>query len=127
MFKFSRRSLKRMKGVDECLVKIAKRAITISKIDFGIPPYGGVRVVSEQFKLFTEGKSKCDGFRKKSKHQSGRALDVYAYVDGTASWHITHMSQIACAMLQASVDLGYPIKWGGLWVSFLDTPHFELR
>ena len=30
-------------------------------------------------------------------------------------------------MLQASAQLGYELKWGGLWKSWQDMPHFELR
>lgn len=126
MFKLSERSKQRLEGVDKRLIEVIEKALTISKVDFGIPEYGGIRREEEQHKLFLDGKSKCDGRYKKSKHQLGKAFDVYAYVDGKASWEVYHLSQVACAILQSSILLGYKLQWGGLWVNFLDTPHFEL-
>jgi len=86
-----------------------------------------LRTEEVQAKLFEDGVSKADGVSNKSYHQSGKALDVYAYVDGKASWDKLHLTTIAAAMLQASAQLGYELKWGGLWKSWQDMPHFELR
>ena len=36
----------------------------------------------EQNRLFKEGKSKCDGIKNRSKHQSGCAMDIYFIEDG---------------------------------------------
>ena len=83
--------------------------------------------VKDQAKLFTSSKSKADGRTNKSYHQTGKAVDVYAYVDGKASWEKEHLAIIAAAMLQASAQLGYELKWGGLWKSWQDFPHFEIR
>lgn len=123
---FSQRSLMRLEGVDERLVEVLERAINVTKIDFGIPPYGGVRTPEEQALLFKEGKSKADGYLKKSKHQDGKAVDVYAYVDGKASWEKEHLALVACAILESASRLGYRLRWGGLFSSFEDMPHFEL-
>jgi hypothetical protein len=30
-------------------------------------------------------------------------------------------------MLQAAAMLGYQLRWGGLFKSFVDMPHFEIR
>lgn len=126
-FKFSKRSLDRMEGVNPVLIDIAKKALSISNIDFGIPEFGGLRSVKDQGYLFSKGLSKADGVKKLSKHQSGYALDVYAYVDGKASWEVEHMAQIACAFLQVANDMNINLQWGGLWKSFVDMPHFELK
>lgn len=126
MFVFSKRSIKNMEGVNHKLIEIAKKALSISKIDFGIPNDGGLRTAQEQFKLYSRNLTKCDGTYKKSCHQLGNALDVYAYVNGKASWENEYLSQIANAMLQSSIILGYKITWGGLWKNFIDMPHFEL-
>ena len=46
-----------------------------------------LRDSSTQRRLFEEGKSKCDGFTRKSAHQSGCALDIYIVgQDGKLSW-----------------------------------------
>jgi peptidoglycan L-alanyl-D-glutamate endopeptidase CwlK len=86
-----------------------------------------LRSAEDQAKLFTAGKSKADGRTNHSYHQTGKAVDVYAYVDGKASWEKEHLAIIAAAMLQASAQLGYELKWGGLWKSWQDFPHFEIR
>ena len=127
MFKLGKNSLNNLVGVDERLIDIAEVAIKLSNIDFGIPSTGGLRTEEVQAKLFADGVSKADGVNSKSYHQSGKALDVYAYVDGKASWDKLHLSLIAAAMLQASSQLGYELKWGGLWKSWQDYPHFEIR
>lgn len=116
-----------MAGVDNRLQKIAHRALEISKVDFGIPEFGGLRTAEEQNALYSRGSSQLDGYTKKSNHQSGKALDVYAYVDGRASWEREHMAMVACAMLQAANELGYKLTWGGLWSNFVDFPHFQLE
>ena len=127
MFKLGKNSINNMAGIDGRLIDIADVAITLSNIDFGIPSSGGLRSEADQAKLFADGVSKADGVSNKSYHQSGKALDVYAYVDGKASWDKLHLALIAAAMLQASAQLGHELKWGGLWKSWQDYPHFELR
>lgn len=126
MFRFSKRSIQRMQGVDERLVAVAHRALEISKVDFGIPSDGGLRTAEEQKALHDDGKSQLDGYTRKSYHQSGKALDVYAYVDGAASWDTEDLALVACAMLQAASELGVKLEWGGLWSSFVDMPHFQI-
>ena len=126
-FKLGKNSINNMAGIDGRLIDIAELAIKLSNIDFGIPSSGGLRSEADQAKLFTDGVSKADGVSNKSYHQSGKAIDVYAYVDGKASWDKLHLSLIATAMLQASAQLGHELKWGGLWKSWQDMPHFELR
>tara|TARA_R110000796_G_scaffold17944_1_gene54752 strand:+ start:1208 stop:1597 length:390 start_codon:yes stop_codon:yes gene_type:complete len=126
-FQLSNNSMMNLAGVDGRLIDIADVAIKLSPIDFGIPSTGGLRTTEDQAKLFEDGVSKADGVNNKSYHQTGKALDVYAYVDGKASWDKLHLATIAAAMLQASSQLGYELKWGGLWKSWQDYPHFEIK
>ena len=126
-FQLGTNSLKNREGIDDRLLDITDLAIKLTNIDFGIPNTGGMRSVEDQAKLFTAGKSKADGRTNKSYHQTGKAVDVFAYVDGKASWEKEHLAIIAAAMLQASSQLGYELKWGGLWKSWQDFPHFEIR
>lgn len=125
-YKFSQSSLDNRAGVDYRLIEISDRAIQLTRVDFGIPGTGGLRTAQQQHDLFKMGKSNADGFSDKSYHQTGRALDVYAFVDGKASWEKEHLAMVATAMLQAANELGYPLEWGGLWKSFVDMPHFQL-
>ena len=127
MFKLGQNSLNNRAGVDPRLIEISDLAISMSNIDFGIPSTGGLRTTEDQAKLFTSGVSKADGRINKSYHQTGKAIDVYAYVDGKASWEKPHLALIAAVMLQAAAQLGYKLKWGGNWKSWQDMPHFELE
>jgi peptidoglycan L-alanyl-D-glutamate endopeptidase CwlK len=127
MFKLSDSSKERLSGVDTRLIKIIDLALTISVIDFGIPEDGGYRTADRQKELFDKKISKCDGKKNKSKHQLAMAFDVYAYVDGKASWDKYHLTQVAAAILQSAGMLGYQLAWGGLWKNFVDMPHFQLK
>jgi peptidoglycan L-alanyl-D-glutamate endopeptidase CwlK len=125
-YKFSQTSLVRMRGIDYRLIEVAKLAIELSPIDFGIPPMGGMRTAEEQRQLYLNKTSKCDGYMSRSKHQDGKALDFFAFVNGSASWDKEHMAVIACAFFRAAIVLGVSITWGGLWRNFEDTPHIQL-
>lgn len=125
-FNFSQRSLERMDGVHSTLIRIAKRAIKICPVDFGIPVDGGIRDWRVQRELFYAKKSMCDGVEKVSKHQDGLALDFFAYVDGTASWDKRHLSTVAAFLLGVANYEGVNLIWGGVWQSFPDYPHVEL-
>ena len=131
MYTLSKNSLKALEGVDGRLQKVVRRALSMSKIDFGIPSTGGLRSDIQQNKLFLAGKSKADGYTHKSRHQpnlkgKSEAVDFYAYVDGKASWEPEHLAQVAATLLQAAIELNIKIKWGGLFRSFTDMPHIEL-
>jgi peptidoglycan L-alanyl-D-glutamate endopeptidase CwlK len=125
MFTFSESSKNTLLSVDNRLQAVCFRALEISKIDFGIPSSGGYRTEEEQNKLFSLGKSNCDGYEKKSYHQTGMAVDVYAYVDGKASWDKDHLTHVAAAMMQSANELSVKLEWGGFW-GFVDMPHFQI-
>lgn len=131
-FKFSKSSLKNMEGVNHKLKLVAEGALYISLVDFGIPKFGGLRTAEEQYILYMDGKSQLDGTRKKSYHQTGRALDFFAYVDGRASWEPVHLSMVACAFLQVASQFKISLSWGGLWANGdkyygRDMPHIQLE
>lgn len=127
MYKLSRRSLDRLNGIDAVLIAIVVEAIKDSPYDFGIPNYGGLRTAEDQHKLFKDGKSRADGFHKKSYHQSGKAFDIYAYVDGNASWDKEHLTAIARHIQKVAYEqFDVKLTWGGDWTSFKDLPHFQI-
>ncbi len=121
MFKLSKASLDKLQGVKKPLVDVVKRAIEITEIDFGISE--GVRTKERQKKLFNEGKSKTLN----SRHLTGDAVDVYAWVDNYVNWNFHYYEKIAKAMFKAAEELGVEIEWGGNWKSFKDGPHFQLK
>ena len=109
-FKLSKTSLERLEGVDEELVAIVKRAITITPIDFGIPWMGGLRTIDDQRKLVEKKVS----FTMKSKHIEGKAFDVVAYVGPRPSWELELYDDIADTIIQSAREIGVKqLKWGG--------------
>ncbi|MGA1773153.1 MAG: M15 family metallopeptidase [Flavobacteriaceae bacterium] len=109
MFKLSLRSKSRLRGVDPQLVAVVKRAIQITKVDFGV--IEGLRTLETQRKYVAQGKSKT----MKSKHLTGKAVDLVAYVNGKVSWELNLYDDIADAMAQAGRELGVPLRWGAAW------------
>ena len=148
-YTLSGRSLEKLEGVKPELVKVVKRAIELTKIDFGV--IYGLRSEEEQQKLFDAGKSQT----MKSKHLTGDAVDLMAYVDGKASWELNLYDDLADAMKWAATEEGTVVRWGAAWhipdIStwnntmeeamlsyidlrrsegrrpFIDGPHFELN
>ena len=125
-FKLGTKSIQNLDGVNSDLFKVISLALTITKVDFGIPSDGGLRTDEEQNELYKAGKSQLDGYIQESNHQTGNAFDVFAYVDGKASYKKEHLYEVATAILAAASQLGIAIRWGGHWKNFVDMPHFEL-
>ena len=120
-FKLSQRSLDRMKGVDERLVNVVKRAIEISEVDFIVTE--GLRTKERQAELLKAGATRTMN----SKHIVGKAVDLAAVVDGQVRWDWPLYSKLATAMKRAADILNVKIEWGGDWVTFKDGPHFQLK
>jgi peptidoglycan L-alanyl-D-glutamate endopeptidase CwlK len=108
-FKLSKRSLSRLEGVDERMVRVVKTAITVSKIDFGV--ICGLRTIEEQKELVAKGASQT----MKSKHIDGLAVDLMAYVGGRASWELNLYDDIADAMKIAADEENVSLRWGAAW------------
>lgn len=123
MYRFSKTSLERRDGIDERLIRISDLAISICPIDFGIPLDGGLRTAERQQELHLAGKSRCDGYLHKSFHQTGKALDFYAFVHGKASWEVQHLTMVALAMMQAASSLEIPLRSGAFFKPFHDEPY----
>lgn len=118
-YRFSKRSKGALRGVHPDLVVLAYEALSFSSVDFGISE--GVRVMSRQKELVAAGKS----WTLNSRHLTGHAIDVFAWVDGKVSWDKKHYHWIYDAFVRASRETGIPFGWGGKWSTF-DGPHFEL-
>ena len=104
-FKLSSRSLGKLEGVNPVLVDTVKRAIEVSKVDFGV--IYGVRSLEEQEKLYKAGRSQT----MKSRHLiqedgTSHAVDLMAYDSGEPSWDIVDYDNIADAMKAATKSTG---------------------
>lgn len=155
-FKFGKRSLKELEGVEPRLVLVAHTAIQISTVDFSI--HDGLRTAEEQEEYFASGSSKI----KFSEHQIqedgfGHAFDAVPYIAGKLRWKWSAIYHIAVAVRQAAIQHQVGITWGAVWdkdirsladnakgleeeceayasrrraigkTPFLDGPHYELR
>lgn len=119
-FKLSQRSKDRLQGVHPDLVKVVERAIQLTTVDFAITE--GLRTMARQNELLAKGATKT----LKSRHLTGHAVDLVAWVGGEARWDWPLYYKIADAMKAAAKQLGIPLEWGGDWRTFKDGPHFQL-
>ena len=119
-FKLSQKSIDRLSGVHQDLVDVVKRAIEITEVDFAV--LEGVRSVARQEQLVKAGASQT----MKSRHITGHAVDLGAYVNGSVRWDWPLYDKIALAMKAAAIELQISIEWGGDWRTFKDGPHFQL-
>ena len=79
------------------------------------------RTAEEQKRLFDEGKSKLDGYVKKSKHQLWRAVDV-CIIDERDNLCWEHPDYARLGEYWETIGG----VWGGRWASLNDIYHFEL-
>lgn len=147
-FKLSARSRRNLVGVKPQLVAVVERAILISAVDFAVTE--GVRTIETQRQYFDAGKSQT----MRSKHLTGDAVDLVAFVGGAISWELDLYDEIAEAMAISARELGVGLLWGAAWTvpditkwentleaamnsyidarrragrrPFIDAPHFEL-
>jgi len=111
---------------DERLIRVAKKAIQYSKYDFGISE--GLRTKERQNVLVRQGKSKTFNSRHLANEDGkSEALDFKVYVNGKVSWDIKHFRPVMQAFIRAAIEEGVQIEFGGLWESFVDGPHVQLR
>lgn len=146
-FKLSKRSITRLQGVNKDLVDVVNRAINITEIDFGVSE--GLRTLEKQRELVEKGASQT----LKSKHLTGNAVDLVAYIGPKVCWELTVYDEIADAMRQSAEELDVELRWGAAWHKnltnsnmsaedlmneyidlrrsqgrrpFIDAPHFEI-
>jgi len=147
-YQLSQRSLNKLDGVHPELVKVVKKAITLTKVDFGVTQ--GLRTLEQQKALLKSGATQTMN----SKHLTGHAVDLVAYIGSDVSWQLNVYDDLADAMKEAAIELKVPVRWGAAWTvpdirlwkgtmeeammsyvdtrraqgkrPFIDGPHFEL-
>ena len=136
MPKFGRRSKENLNSCHQDIIKIMEEAIKY--YDFSV--LEGHRSVERQLMLYTEGKSKIDGVKKKGKHNynPSLAVDVVPYpVDWEDSNRFHFLAGLIFGIaerLRAEGKIEHRVRWGGDWdkdmdfqdQTFNDYPHFEL-
>tara|TARA_R110002012_G_scaffold36000_3_gene102115 strand:+ start:2042 stop:2512 length:471 start_codon:yes stop_codon:yes gene_type:complete len=153
-FHLSKKSYKKLEGVNAQLVETVEEAIKLTRVDFGV--IYGIRTLGEQQRLYTSGRSQTMN----SKHllqddDTAHAVDLMAYDGKNPSWELVMYDDIADAMHLAAKKTGAKIRWGAAWNiddiaewerpmeeamnhyidvrrsqgrrPFIDGPHFELN
>ena len=121
MYKFSERSLRNLKGVDEKLVNLMTEVLSISLHDFGITE--GLRTIEKQKEYVRAGKSQTMN----SYHLKGKAVDIVVYKDKKVTWDLKYYKEIADIVKKIAVEKGLKITWGGDWKTLVDGPHFQIE
>lgn len=120
-YKLSAKSLARLKGLHPDIVKVVKRAIEITPIDFSVGE--GLRSITRQKELYQQGATKTMN----SRHLTGHAVDLFALDEnGKVTWDWDYYWPIVDAMEQSAKELGVSIEAGAKWKSFPDGPHYQL-
>jgi len=119
-YRLGNRSKQRLEGVHPDMVAVVERAIELTEVDFTV--LEGLRTLERQKTLVARGASTTLN----SRHITGHAVDLGAYVDGEVRWDWPLYHKIAEAMKQAALELKVDMDWGGDWKSFPDGPHYEL-
>lgn len=120
MYQLTERCVERLKGIHPDLVKVVERAIQLTPVQFKVGE--GLRTLTRQKELMKQGATQTMN----SRHLTGHAVDLHAYVNGTVSWDWKYYYQIEEAVKQAAKELKVSIEWGGDWKSFKDGPHWQL-
>lgn len=147
-YKLSKRSLKNLEGVNPKLIEVVQYAISVTKVDFAV--IEGLRTLERQKELYARGATQT----LKSKHLTGKAVDLMAFIGTRGSWELNLYDDIADAMREGAIKAKVRIRWGAAWTiddirnwkgtmeeamnsyiderraqgnrPFIDAPHFEM-
>lgn len=153
-FKLGSRSRERLKLVIPSMVNLVEYSLNHKDcpFDFGIPLDGGGRTKQRQKELYAKGRTTAQlllkgiinvkgrpGLKKitwtlNSKHLIksdgyGRAFDIYAYVNGKASWNDEYIDPIGKHILKCAKELGMDnVQWGIIRKGkHIDKGHFQIN
>ena len=120
MRKYSKRSLKNLKGIHPDLRRVIDRALQESPLDFIV--IEGLRTMQRQRELYASGASKTMN----SRHLTGHAVDLLPIGKDGAAFAWPLYDKLGPAVKAAADAEGVKITWGGDWAKFRDGPHFQL-
>jgi peptidoglycan L-alanyl-D-glutamate endopeptidase CwlK len=136
MIKYGKTSLANIATLEAPMQEVCLKAIGIMNrrhidpLDFGIS--SGRRTAIEQSVKWHQGRTTPgpiityrDGYIVESTHQSGMAVDIFAYIDGAANYDAGNLALIAMCFAEAADSLDLKWKWGGNFTSIFDGAHLE--
>ncbi|MEG1111405.1 MAG: M15 family metallopeptidase [Hafnia sp.] len=125
-FRFSPRSEGNLNGVNPNLVKVIRRALELTPVDFIV--IEGMRTQARQKELVATGKSQTMN----SRHLTGNAVDI---IPVNTTWNIEEFKPLLKAVKQAADEQGLKLRFGINWKNdpslpietrFIDAPHIEI-
>lgn len=125
-FKFSQRSENNLTGVNPILIKVIRRALEITPVDFIV--IEGLRSQARQKELVATGKSQTMN----SRHLTGHAVDI---IPVNTTWALDEFKPLLQAVKQAADEQGVNLRFGINWkndpslpieTKFIDAPHIEI-
>lgn len=145
MYSLSKRSRKEIKDIKEVLIDVLMEGIKDSPYDFGCPEFSGLRTDPQQIDMYAQGRTTKELIKKgikgvegrpnerkvtwtlNSYHKTGKAFDIYAYVNGRASWDLKYLEPIARHLQKVAMDkFCLELDWGyDLWGK--DGAHFQIK
>jgi len=118
-FILGKRSTDNLAGVHPDLVRVVKRALELSEVDFTV--IEGLRTKERQAELLKQGFTRTMN----SRHIVGQAVDI---VPLPVDWNNkARFGLVAAAMKKAAAELGVKITWGGDFKTFVDLPHYQIE
>jgi len=108
-YRLSDHSKRKLVGVNKDLIHVVIDAIKTTKQDFRV--LEGCRTKERQKELVRLGASQTLN----SKHISGDAVDLGAWLDGSVSWHWPLYIEIAEAMRKSAINNNVVLTWGACW------------
>jgi len=118
-FILGKRSTDNLNGVHPDLVRVVKRALELSEVDFTV--IEGLRTKERQAELLKQGFTRTMN----SRHIIGQAVDI---VPLPVDWNNkARFGLVAAAMKAAAAELGVKITWGGDFKTFVDLPHYQIE
>ncbi len=118
-FILGKRSTDNLVGVHPDLMRVVKRALELSPVDFTV--IEGLRTKERQAELLKQGFTRTMN----SRHIIGQAVDI---VPLPVDWNNPKpFGLVAEAMKKAADELGVEITWGGSWKTFKDLPHYQIE
>ena len=139
MYKFGKRSLDNLAGVNPKLIDVVHAVMELQIMDFSVVE--GLRTKERQKELFDARKSRTMNSKHlKQSDGYGHAVDLYPYpidmrrVNTGNAKEIIRFGVLAGLMLKCAQESGVNVRWGGDWDkdgetldhSFFDAPHFEI-
>lgn len=139
-YKFGKRSLDNLNGVNPLLINVLNRALEISPVDFGI--IQGKRSIDEQRKNVAKGVSQTMNSRHLEECPIdenvcyGNAVDILpTAIKPGMNWDLKYFMPVLKAIKQAGDELGVKLRFGVNWkndpflpieTKFIDAPHVEI-